>query len=58
MQMIYYVFINRKLGDFNARTSNKDNFITYDVIQNDILEKSSETDTVLPTRVNPDETVN
>ena len=51
------------IGDFNARTSDKDDFITNDVIQNDILREVSEiltyeTDTVLPTRVNPDKTVN
>ena len=51
------------IGDFNARTSDKDDFITNDVIQNDIHREVSEiltyeTDTVLPTRVNPDKTVN
>ena len=51
------------IGDFNAGTSDKDDFITNDVIENDILREVSgiptyETDTVLPTRVNPDKTVN
>ena len=30
------------IGDFNARTSDKDDFITNDVIQNDILREESE----------------
>ena len=51
------------IGDFNARTSDKDDSITNDVVQNYTLREVSEiltyeTDTVLPTRVNPDKTVN
>ena len=51
------------LGDIDARTSDKDDFITDDIIQNDILREVSEiltyeTDTVLSARVNPDKTVN
>ena len=51
------------LGDFNARTSNRDDFIGDDILDNTILKEVTELltyelDSVLSVRKNPDDTVN
>lgn len=53
----------RLLEDFNARTSNRDDFIASDIINDNILSEVSELltyemDEILPLRVNPDKVVN
>lgn len=51
------------LGDFNPRTSNRDDFIANDIINDNILSEVSELltyemDEILPLRVNPDKVLN